>query len=125
LKRAVLLALLLSGCGANCGNFTSSSNLCTMENGVGPDGTDGYCGLGAVCLPPALAPCTGNLCCHNFCSVEGCPPDASCVSLSPDQFPDGGPAGCECVDGGECTCSARDGGICLRPSCLQVCSSET
>ncbi len=124
MKRLVILALFLSGCGANCGAFQNTSELCSPPNGVGPDGTAGACTVGAVCLPSTIAQCVGNSCCHSFCSVEGCPPDATCVSLTPDEFSDGGPAGCECVADGGCTCAA-DGGTCMRPSCLQVCSSET
>jgi hypothetical protein len=140
LKRALALTLFLSACGANCGQFENSSELCSFPTGVGPDATGGECDEGAICLPSALAPCAGNDCCHNFCSVEGCPSDATCVSLTLAQFEDGGPrcsvcndAGictlaqcCTCPDAadGGCTCDA-DGGHCLLNTCLQVCSSET
>jgi hypothetical protein len=138
LKRIVILALFLSGCGTNCGEFEDSSDLCSFPNQVGPDATGGECLEGAICLSSTVAPCAGNACCHNFCSLQGCPSDATCVALTPDQFPDGGPLCavcddggvcglapcCGCPDGGQCTCDA-DGGNCLLNSCLQVCSSET
>jgi hypothetical protein len=137
-KRLAILVIALSGCGANCGEFQNSSQLCTFPNQVGPGATGGECAQGAICLSSTVAPCTGNACCHNFCSVQGCPTDATCLALTVSQFYDGGPfcadcndAGvcvlgpcCGCVDGGTCTCDA-DGGHCLLNTCLQVCSSET
>lgn len=125
MRRSWVLALLLSGCGANCGQFQNSSQLCSFPMGVGPEGTSGQCNIGAVCLTSDLAPCTGNSCCHTFCSIAGCPTNATCLSLAPEQFADGGPTGCECVADAGCTCAPGDGGTCLRPSCLQVCSSNT
>ncbi len=137
----LVLASLLSGCGANCGQFENSSELCSFPNGVGPEATAGECGIGAICLPSTTAPCAGNACCHNFCSVQLCPSDATCLSLTLAEFADGGPMCAECNDAGTCslapccacnpsasdggcTCNA-DGGHCLLNTCLQVCSAET
>lgn len=124
-RRLLALALLtLSGCGASCGQgATAPSLLCDYPGQVGPDGTDGECDLGSICLPAAIAPCAGNNCCHLFCSIEGCPNGTPCLQLTPDQLPDGGPVGCGCGDGGACACA--DGGPCLRTSCLSVCSQAS
>ncbi len=124
-RGALALLVALSSCGQCGGPFTETpSFLCDQPFQVGPDGTAGECYLGSVCLPTSMATCTGNDCCHSFCSVEGCPNQSACISLTPDQFPDGGPPGCECVDGGGCVC-AGDGGSCLRPSCLSVCAEPS
>ncbi|MHB1844973.1 MAG: hypothetical protein ACYCWW_09090 [Deltaproteobacteria bacterium] len=128
--RFTLSALLLfAGCGQCGGQPQTPSLLCNYPFQVGPDGTAGQCDLGSVCLPASMAQCGSNFCCHAFCSVDGCPNQSACLTLTPDQFPDGGPPGCGCADGGPCVCASADGGadggLCLRPSCLEVCGDPS
>lgn len=123
--RTALLPLLLAlaSCGQCGGNPSQSGFLCDTPFAVGPDNTEGICYPGEICLPSAVAPCTGNACCHTFCSISGCGTSNPCLDLAPDAFPDGGPAGCGCTDAGPCQC-AGDGGTCMRTACLQVCSDQ-
>ncbi|HUB06659.1 MAG TPA: hypothetical protein VMB50_06645 [Myxococcales bacterium] len=130
MRRVIVLCVVLAGCGSgsSCGQLNNSSDLCDVPYGVGPDYTDLECGLGAICLPSAVAPCSGNSCCHAFCAGQICPSDSPCINLAPDQFPDGGviaESSCSCTPAeADAGCDCDDAG-CMWSSCLAVCSTAT
>ena len=132
MKRVFVLLLLLPACGnSNCGQLQNSSDLCDQPYAVGPDFTLAECNPGAICLPSAVAPCSGNDCCHAFCAVSLCPSNSPCINLTPSQFPDSGvkaETNCLCdpdagaaADAG-CVCDSTG---CMWSSCLAVCSTAT
>ena len=113
--------LALAGCPQNDAN--DETNFCANPWGIGPDGTQGVCGLAEMCVPSVDVTCSSNNCCHAFCSYSGCGQGVAEVSISPDDIPDVGAPGCGgdegIIDAGECYCG--DAGACFRSSCLCVC----
>lgn len=124
MRHGAVAGLLALGLWACQNGGIPQTQFCQSPFGIGPDGTDGICNLGSMCVPSTIAKCDSNNCCHVFCAIGGCGSSNNCVSLTPEEIPDGGAPGCACTDAGGCVCAGA-GFPCYRSTCLGVCSDPS